>query len=88
MNKRRVGRFLINRDLIDNRSGEIVEMFHALKILVVRAEMRYESNSIEYVGISPSFEDIGQGFEAPLYFIAAETNPETPGAYKYTLTKA
>jgi hypothetical protein len=84
---RRLGRFLIQKDLIDKRSGEILEMFSTLKILVVRAEALYAQDAIEYVGISPVFDEVESNLMVPTYYIKAETDLQTPGAYKYTLSK-
>ncbi len=87
MKKRRIGRILIDMDFIDNRPLEIVEMLHTIKFLVYRAEALYASRHMEYIGISPLFDEIEPGYIPELYSIVATTNPETPGVYKYTVEK-
>jgi hypothetical protein len=56
MNKR-VGRFYISKYLIENFPDRVVEMFFRLEIIPVRAEMLFASDSIEYLGICPHFEE-------------------------------
>lgn len=89
MKNRRIGRFFVSRKMLDDRSSELAEMVYALKIVVVHAEMQYAVDAVEYIGISPAFDEIepGPACSPPLYDITAETSPETPGKYKYTVTK-
>lgn len=57
LNKKQVGRFWISKHLIENYPEDISNMFQALGIVVLRAEMIYQKDAIEYVGYSPYFEE-------------------------------
>jgi hypothetical protein len=83
MKSRKIGIFTVRRDLLDNRSAEIVEMFHTLQLLVVRAEMQYAMDAIEYTAIGPCFKDVDDNCIIPYYNITALSVPGSSGPYQY-----
>lgn len=65
---RRLGRFHVSRCLLENwADGAILALFS--NFVVVRAEVRYEFDSIEYLAFSELFEEVEQGIVPPLYEI-------------------
>ena len=67
----RIGKFRVSRELVENHHDEVVEMFCQLKIVVVRAEMMYAGDYIEYMGISPKFKDNDLMYIPPEYTIVS-----------------
>lgn len=63
--KNRLGKFYIDKDLIENNFEEVQKIMS--KVVVVRAEMLYQSNSIEYMAISKDFDEVSEGKEIPTY---------------------
>ena len=68
--ERRIGRFHIDRHLIDNQPEDVLRLLR--DILIVRAEMRYDRDAIEYVGISENFAPVPEGCITPEYYIEEE----------------
>jgi hypothetical protein len=63
---RRLGRFSIRRDHINDNPGYVLQ--HQLSgMLVVRAEYLYWSNCIEYTAAHPSFDLLKECEEPPCY---------------------
>lgn len=63
--ERRLGRFTISTNVIDT-SPEIV-MLCLSKVVVVRAEMMFAEQYVEYTGFSPLFDKLAIGALIPLY---------------------
>ncbi len=80
LNKKRTGRFRIYKELISEHPNEIIDMFYKLKIIVVRAEMMYDKDVIEYIGISPFFKEIEPQYITPEYEIITHVDN---GEYTY-----
>lgn len=72
--ERRIGRFRIDRHLIDNRPEDVLRLLR--DILIVRAELSYEYDAIEYVGISEQFASVPEGCITPEYFIEEQVETE------------
>lgn len=72
----RIGRFTISRDIIRQEPWFI---FERLKFIPVRAEALYYGDVIEYMGISPMFDQITEGNEAPYYAIMLSRKVDEDG---------
>lgn len=64
-----VGRFSVTCHLIRTQPGQVVEMMRMLGVVIVRAELLYQSDAIEYIGLSLAFDKISDNCEAPEYRI-------------------
>ena len=62
-NRRKIGIIKINVDEIEN----ILEILYTLHATIVKAEMLYEYNAIEYTCISPLFPSISLAQHTPRY---------------------
>lgn len=62
---RKLGKFTISIDLIENDPGIVFTIMST--VIPVRAEYMFENNAIEYVGICHNFEVISLGEIAPRY---------------------
>ena len=60
-----LGSFYLSRELINNN----LSMCHVIlsNVVVIRAEMMYESDAIFYTGFSHGFIELELGQKAPLY---------------------
>jgi len=71
---RRIGRFSLNKHVIDRFPEEARAVMG--RCIIVRCEMIYESNTLEYVAISPDFNQVRKGEIVPRYdvIIGAESS--------------
>ena len=78
MNKERhIGRFSVDRSLIERYPEEVEAMFEGL--IVVRAEMMFDSNCIDYVALGDIFP-LSEAFaRAPEYRIEVVTKDVPEG---------
>lgn len=74
IDKSRVGTFYLSINLIEDNPKQITEMFHVLEIVVLRAEMLYHRDSIEYIAYSPFFEQKDQAATPTEYKIEINVN--------------
>jgi hypothetical protein len=70
--RRRIGKFLVSIEVIEN--GVLPSVMKDLGITIIRAESMYLNNSIEYIGVCPSFDIIHDGEFPPEYIIIARNN--------------
>lgn len=84
----RIGRFRISTAFMkdatedgNHRKG-LSDFFS--KVLIVRAEHLWHSQSFEYVAYSEMFNPIELGFEAPQYTILVNRNEDENGVVSYT----
>ena len=69
---RHIGRFAISRQMLHNNFGEVQELMK--EVVVVRAEMMYISDCVEYTAISPTyFRAVPEGEMAPGYHVMQNT---------------
>lgn len=61
---RRIGRFFVVDDVINTHGAFLFEL---LQFVPLRVEYLLEGPYLECVGISPHFEELSLGYEAPLY---------------------
>lgn len=62
---RRIGRFAMSRQLVE-RDPETARSIMG-RCIVVRCEMMYASKTLEYVALSPEFDEVPQGEITPGY---------------------
>ena len=68
----RLGKFSIDRDYIDTHPGTVQQILST--VIVVRAEMMWDMDRIEYIGISHSFEALPWGSKTPWYTPKVDLN--------------
>jgi hypothetical protein len=78
----RFGVFEITRYFIEEQPESVVDMFSKLKMIVVRAEMLYHKNAIEYTAMSPFFEKLEMGYVTPFYKIEVVAKEDGENEYK------
>ena len=69
---RRLGKFSIDRDYIDTHPDTVQQILST--VIVVRAEMMWDMDRIEYIGISHSFEALSCGGKTPWYLPKVDSN--------------
>jgi hypothetical protein len=67
--ERRYGEFVLEESFVMGNVGLALEIFHQLKIIVVRCEMEYFDRVFRYCGVSPAFEVVPPGAMVPEYEI-------------------
>ena len=72
MKDRRLGKFKINRHIIDECPHQVLAIMK--NMIIVRAEMHWAFDGIEYVGIHPAFAAVPHGQMMPEYYPAITTN--------------
>ena len=70
--KNRVGKFSISNVMLE-RNFDIARSILS-KCVVVRCEMMFANNLLEYVAISPEFDEIEPGETAPEYEVQISDN--------------
>lgn len=63
--ERRIGRFAMSRQLVEHDPETARAVMG--RVIVVRCEMRYHSDTLEYVALSPDFAEVPQNMIAPEY---------------------
>jgi hypothetical protein len=65
MRDRRLGRFAMSRQLVelDPETARAVMG----RVIVVRCEMMYASDTLEYIAVSPDFDEVRHGSVVPEY---------------------
>jgi len=66
----RKGIFVISRTLLEDCPDLVMKVMS--KVIIFRAEFMFDKDAIEYHAVSPWFNEISLGFEAPYYTV--ETN--------------
>ncbi len=69
---RRIGRFSISRQLVDHDAETVRAVMG--RCIIVRCEMMYESNSLQYVAVSPEFAEVPLGQIIPGYDVIISDN--------------
>ena len=62
---RRRGKFMVSRELLSEATPELVEFMK--NFLIIRAEMLFHTDAIEYIAISELFDPVKEGYDAPEY---------------------
>lgn len=76
MQDRRIGTFRINMRFVEAHPEKVREFFNHYQIIVIRAEAKYVSNSIEYEGIADIFEELKEGYMPENYDIITYNYPD------------
>jgi len=66
----RLGRFCITRRFLENNIQTSMKIMG--KMIVVKAELDYATDSIQYTAYSPMFKELRSGEVMPKYLIAIE----------------
>ncbi len=69
MTPRQIGKFKVSHSLLSENLDLICALFKKMDLVVIRAESRWDVPCIEYVGVSPLFEEQPEGVETPEYDI-------------------
>lgn len=66
---RRFGRFRIGLDVISEYPERVSELL--ARCVVVRADVRFERDAIEYTALCPAFSEVAPACEAPIYAVVS-----------------
>jgi hypothetical protein len=82
---KKIGKFVISNALIDEPSSEAALLKIMSKMIVVRAEQRWDLGGIEYIALSDLFDKVqdGYGFVVPSYEITFNNGSITAKKLKY-----
>ena len=69
LNSRQLGKFLLSAKYIKEHPGKALTLMTAIGAVVVRAEMLFHNESIEYTAISDRFGEVPEGQQTPHYDI-------------------
>lgn len=64
---RTLGKFNICLDMIEDNPDKVRDLLH--QVIVIRAEIDYADNAVEYVAIGDQFEEVPFGQTVPWYDI-------------------
>lgn len=67
LNDRRMGRFTITLERIEEQPDKVIALLHG--VIIVEATTRWDTRSIEYLGISDKFEKTEIATSANLYYV-------------------
>lgn len=79
--RNRIGVFTVTVGEIE--TGELPELFYKLGVTVIRAEMIYQSTSVEYTACSPHFERVAVGKIPPYYQIIVHVDEDSNKTYEF-----
>lgn len=69
--RQRIGSFRVSRDVFE--SADIDVLFGIMsQVIIVRCDMDYANDCLNYVGISKHFEEVCQGCVHPEYMVVIE----------------
>lgn len=68
MTKYNLGRFFLNRIYVEDKPDEVARILFLMQCVPVRVEVLFDGE-IEYLALSPLFEEITHGTIAPTYVI-------------------
>jgi len=71
MTPKNIGKFKVSGGMVYNETDKVVQLFKKMDLIVVRAELHWDSlwGTLEYVGLSPLFEEVEDGGLIPEYDI-------------------
>lgn len=70
IDENRLGRFYIDREILEDDLPLVAEI--QSDVIIVKAEMDFAADHIEFWGYSPKFDPIDKGSHAPIYSITIE----------------
>ena len=76
MTKYNIGIFRMDAKAIRENPDRIAAIFSLLKVVIVKAELLFSSDTVEYVGISPFFRERTDYYDAPCYLIITVNDSE------------
>jgi len=68
MRSRKLGRFVVGHSVIEKSPDDVMRLMG--RMIVVRAESRYDVGGVEYTAISDYFSDVPEGNVVPEYRFA------------------
>ena len=63
--RKRIGRFSISREFVDKNPEVVLAIMG--RVIVVRCEMMYQHDELEYIALSPYFDELPPGMITPKY---------------------
>lgn len=79
---RRIGRFRISHTLLRGHQRDVLAALQ--RVLIVRAESRWDLDCIEYSGVSDDFEPVPNGIQAPYYTVTIDRKEDGSLTFKWT----
>lgn len=71
MKARRAGKFYVSHDMINE--GQLCEILYKMRFIPYRVEYLAYMDQFEYIGTSPTFEDLNMGWQVPEYKLLVDT---------------
>ena len=65
MMKKRLGKFYVSTELV--MTGDVLPVLTSMQFIPTRVEHLYHMGKFEYIGMSPIFPELGEGFMIPEY---------------------
>jgi len=65
--KNKIGKFLVSNEMLRNKGTHKNIMKLMGRMIIVRAEQRFDKNAIEYIAMSDYFNEIAEGEKARNY---------------------
>jgi hypothetical protein len=85
MKYRKVGKFIVSKQVFYNNFSEIKNLFK--DIFIVRCEERYDIDGFEYVGISGFFKELEEGEQIPFYDIIYNFSQYTEPKFEFKIMR-
>ena len=73
MKRENLGIFYVNLEVIQDNPQLIADMFQAVNMIIVRAEMMFSNNTIEYMAMCDQFALVGAGRSPIRYEVQLST---------------
>ena len=75
MNTRHIGKFYVSQVL--NETDEWMRVLHLMNFAPIHVKFMSDTDSYEYIGVSPMFEEVSEGTPIPEYVVVlSEENNE------------
>ena len=79
MNNRNLGKFTMNEEIVRENPEQAFQILTLLKFVPMRAECILYEGAVEYIGMSPKFEEVPEGVMVPTYRLVITATKEEGG---------
>ena len=76
MKSKNLGFIHVSCDLLDKDQRKVGDYFHAIGFIPIKISNNFVYRRMEYLGVSPKFEDVVEGHFPPLYTISVSKDNE------------
>lgn len=79
MTNRNLGKFTLSEKIVRGTPEKAFEILSMLKFVPMRAEFLSYEGTVEYIGISPKFEEVPMGMKVPEYTLELYVSNDKEG---------